>query len=234
MRTKVIVCAAALAASLASSMAQNVYSLNVVGYVNVTLPANAFSLVANPLDASSGGTIVGGNDITNLFKGMADSSTIQTWDPAGFGGLGDFSASTTYIGGIGWDAQLQMPPGKGVLLYNAGPALSVTFVGNVVQGPYTVATLNSGSFAMVGSPVPMSGSVTNSTSQLGLVPADSDTIQKWDPAGFGGFGDWTAADTFIAGPNVWDPGTLTIGPGEGFFYYRSGATTTWQSNFTVQ
>ena len=38
MRTKALLCAAALAAGTAASMAQsNVYSLNIVGYVNVPL-----------------------------------------------------------------------------------------------------------------------------------------------------------------------------------------------------
>ena len=52
---------AALAAGVATSMAQssNVYSLNVVGYVNVTLPSlnpssvGGLSFIANPLDDDS-------------------------------------------------------------------------------------------------------------------------------------------------------------------------------------
>src|ERR1700730_12330845 len=51
MRTKTLVCAAALmAAGVATSMAQsNVYSLNVVGYINITFPANKYTLTANQL-----------------------------------------------------------------------------------------------------------------------------------------------------------------------------------------
>src|ERR1044071_5172553 len=51
MRTKALICAAGLlAASAVSSMAQgSVYSLNVVGYINVTL-TNGFNLIANQLD----------------------------------------------------------------------------------------------------------------------------------------------------------------------------------------
>src|SRR6059036_1804778 len=46
MRTKTLICAATLlAAGAATSMAQNVYSLNVVGYVQVSL-TNGFNLVA--------------------------------------------------------------------------------------------------------------------------------------------------------------------------------------------
>ena len=90
--------AAALAASLASSMAQNVYSLNVVGYVNVTLPSHQFTAVANPLDASMGGTVATGNDITNLFNisttpGLANGSTLAQFNSA----LSDYSASISYV-----------------------------------------------------------------------------------------------------------------------------------------
>ena len=57
MRTKVLLCAAALAASLATSMADtNVYSINVVGYVNKTVKANIWYLWGNPLNASPDNT----------------------------------------------------------------------------------------------------------------------------------------------------------------------------------
>ncbi len=60
MRIKALLCAAALAAGAVSSMAQsNVYSLNIVGYVNVPL-VTGFNLIANPLDN-------GTNDLASLF-----------------------------------------------------------------------------------------------------------------------------------------------------------------------
>src|ERR1043165_8066346 len=54
MRTKTLVCAAILAAGLASSMAQsNVYSLNVVGYYNVVIPGGTKVMVANQLNTTN-------------------------------------------------------------------------------------------------------------------------------------------------------------------------------------
>src|SRR5688572_21786285 len=51
MRTKTLLLTAALAAAgLTSSMAQSVFSVNAVGFVNVTVPASAFALLANPLN----------------------------------------------------------------------------------------------------------------------------------------------------------------------------------------
>jgi hypothetical protein len=50
MRTKALLCTSAVAAGVATSMAQpNVYSLNVVGYVNVPIQGGvSFNLLANP------------------------------------------------------------------------------------------------------------------------------------------------------------------------------------------
>src|SRR6266481_9690813 len=78
MRTKTLICAAALAAGALTSWAQsNVYSLNVVGYVNTTLPGNsAITMIGNPLNNTSGG-----NNISNLFTepAIGDGAVIQRW-----------------------------------------------------------------------------------------------------------------------------------------------------------
>ena len=70
---KALVCAAALAAGLASSMAQssNVYSLNVVGYYNVTVPQNQFYMIANQLNTTNntiGSLLAAPQDYTYLYK----------------------------------------------------------------------------------------------------------------------------------------------------------------------
>ncbi len=49
MKKTLLIAAAALVAGVVSSEAQ-VYSANIVGYVNVTCPAGAQVLVSNPLD----------------------------------------------------------------------------------------------------------------------------------------------------------------------------------------
>ena len=56
MRTKALLLGAAVGAiGLATSMAQ-VYSVNIVGYVNTTIPTG-FSIICNPLNATGGNTI---------------------------------------------------------------------------------------------------------------------------------------------------------------------------------
>jgi hypothetical protein len=220
-----------MAASLASSVAQNVYSLNVVGYVNVTLPAGQFTCIANPLDASVGGTIAGGNDITNLFPasaGIPGSSTIATWNSS----LNDYDAPHTFLSrSSAWDSNLTMNPGLGALFYNNGGSdLVITFVGQVQQGAYTVATLPPGAFTMAGSPVPLGGGVTNLNTTLGLVPSASDTVATWN----GTLNDWNAPATWLSRSGNWDNPAYAINPGQGFLYYNNGSANTWASNFTVQ
>ena len=232
MRTKLLLCAAALAASLASLSAQNVYSLNVVGYVNVTLPHGQFYAVANPLDASVGGTVAGGNDITNLFSTAAGNiqagSTLATFNSA----LVDYDPAITFSGKSGaWTGNFAMAPGAGALFYNNGASDTVvTFVGQVQQGTYTAATIPANSFKLAGSPVPLGGDVANLNTQLGLVPAAGDTVTTFN----GTTVDWNASVTWSAKSSAWT-GPMAIGAGQGFLYYNNSATVkTWVSNFTVQ
>jgi len=235
MRTKVLLCAAALVASLASSMAQNVYSLNVVGYVNVTLPSHQFTAVANPLDASMGGTIATGNDMTNLFNiattpGLAGGSTIQQFSSA----LNDYTAAISYVAlSKKWGSNFSMPPGKAVLFNNNGASdVVVTFTGQVPQGTYNVATLGSHQFTLVGSPVPIGGNITNSTTVVGLVPSGGDTVATFNSA----LNDWNPATAWVQLSKKWgNTASSTIAVGQGFLYNNNGASANnWVSNFTVQ
>ena len=54
MRTKALLGLAALAVGLSTSVAQNVYSLNVVGYVNVSLQPNKLYFLSVPLVPAGG------------------------------------------------------------------------------------------------------------------------------------------------------------------------------------
>jgi hypothetical protein len=235
MRTKVLICAAALAASLASSMAQNVYSLNVVGYVNVTLAKSKFTAVANPLDASMGGTIATGNDMTNLFNIntaplIGNGSTIATFNSA----LNNYNSSVSYVALTKkWGGNFSMPPGKAALYYNNGANDTVvTFTGQVPQGPYNVATLNKSQFTLVGSPIPIGGNVTNSTSVVGLAPSNGDTVATFNSA----LNNWNTSASYVALTKKWgSTASSTINVGQGFLYYNNGAAANnWVSNFTVQ
>ena len=220
MRTKTTLAAAAiLAAGLVSSMAQaNVYSLNVVGYVNTVIEGGgAYNLLANPLNNTTG------NTLTNLFSGpQANFSQILLWDVATF----DFSAVQPSYGGGAWSANVPLPPGKGFFYVNAGPTFTNTFVGDVIQGSFTNFITGSGSYNAIGSSVPVGGSFTNAIG--GLAPANFDQVLKWDVATF----DFNTVQPSFGG-GVWTTTALNIGVGEGLFYVRAGADLNWIRTYTV-
>jgi len=179
MRTKtLLIAAAALAATVISSEAQ-VYSANVVGYVNVTFPPGANTLVTTPLTT--------GNDkLTNVITGpLPGATTILFWNA----GLGSFT-SLTYSGppsnrhwtdssSVNQDNTL-IPPGTAYFINCGGAGYTNTYVGSVVAASATTVTnsLNTGLLA-VGSLIPYAGPVTNAAA-LNLIPPGATTIQLWD------------------------------------------------------
>src|SRR4051812_38861431 len=90
MRTKTAILTAALvAAGALSSMAQNVYSVNVVGYVNVTLNANKFTMVANPLNATD-------MTVGTMFPANTAGISLLKWGGSGF-------LANSFDPDFGWD-----------------------------------------------------------------------------------------------------------------------------------
>jgi hypothetical protein len=221
MRTKTLLLTAALsAAGIATSMAQAVYSVNAVGYVNTTL-APGFNLISNPLDNKTG------NTIANLFgTGMnpvPEGLIVYHFDPAT-----DQYVSAVYDPFLGgWDpvanANTVIAPGNGVFVFLPGAANStVTFVGEVPQGNLS-NPLPQG-FSIKASQVPQAGTVST---QLGYPAAEGDifytyntTAKRYDSAVF---------DPFLGG---WDPAEPTLAVGQAAFVFRPTAGT-WTRNFNV-
>jgi hypothetical protein len=224
MRTKVLLGAAVIAAGALTSMAQsNVYSLNVVGYVNITFPSFQTYLVANPLDNTN-------NDLNTVLPGAPDSSTVQLWDV----GAQDFITTSSYDAGSGkWIPNLTVNPGQGFFLTAGAANYTNTFVGNVRQGALTnkVAGFN---LVLVGSQVPVAGDLNSAAANgtnfiAGYVPLDSDTIQAWDITAQ----DFINTTSYDAGAGKWIP-DMTFKVGDAFFLSRAGADADWVLNFTVK
>jgi hypothetical protein len=120
MRTKTLLLTAVLsAAGIASSLGQ-VFSQNIVGYVNRALPPG-FSLIANPLN------VVAGNTLNNILPSAPIGTILYKYDPA----TGTFNSSTFIAD---WNPNLTLAPGEGAFINLAG-ATTVTFVGEVMTGP---------------------------------------------------------------------------------------------------
>jgi hypothetical protein len=217
MRTKALLLAAAFAAAgVATSMAQ-VYSVNAVGYVNVTLKPG-FNLVSNPLIASD-------NSIGNLFK------NIQGTIP---GGLSVFKFVNNNFVSASWDefdlkyspdsaAAETVVPGDGVFVFNPGSTdLTLTFVGEVSQGA-TTTPLPRG-FSIKASVVPQAGK----PDAFGLPGAPGDSLYKYNTTTKN-----YDASTFDEFDLKWVPDLPVINVGEAFFYFRNGAATNWTRTFSV-
>ena len=209
MRTKTLLLTAALsAAGVIASMAAGVTSVNVVGYINVTVPPG-FSFIANQLVASN-------DKISSLISAPPTGTVVYTWD-------GGFVANAfNQFGDNHWDNDdLPLGPGTGALIYNPDSKdFKVTFVGEVKQGTLTTA-INNG-FQFVSSQVPQEGTL----SALGYTPSTGDVFYKWD----GGF----SADTYNSfGDNSWDSGTEpSLKVGQSALYFSTSGND-WVRTFNV-
>jgi len=207
MRTKtLLLTAAALVAGLASSQAQsNVYSVNIVGYVNVPLTATAQTLLANPLDD-------GTNTITSLGAALPNKTVAQTWNGTGF-------VPSVKGGGV-WGANLSIPPGTGFFVKSPS-GVTNTFVGSsVLSNNYALAA---GIQTLAGSVIPFSGALNDAggpnTLNIGAALPNKSVVQTWNG---------TAYVPSVKGGGVWGA-NLSIGVAQGFFVKPFTATTWTQS-----
>lgn len=213
MRTKALLGAAAFAAGLAASMAQNVYSLNVVGYYNVTIPPNSFALIANQLNTTN-------NTLNSLLRSVPDGTQIFKWTGS------TFSVATFEDPGTGgeWSQNLTLNPGEGAFIRNnSATPLTITFVGEVLQGALSNAI--PAGYSIRSSMVPQSGRVS---SVLGLPAADGDQLFRWTGSSYS-----IATYEDPGGGGEWSPAEPIVNVGEAFFI-RKGAPANWVRNFTVQ
>jgi hypothetical protein len=217
MRTKLgLLTAALIAAGALPTLAQsNVYSVNVVGYVNVPI-TNGYNFVANPLDFDGTGT---NNTITTAFgTALPSGSTVFK-----FSG-GTFGQSDFYITGPGWLAggSISLNPGEGIVVQAAGNG-SVTFAGTVLQG--ALSTPIPLGYSIISSRAPVGGPIT---SVLNLQPSNGDQLLPWDPAAQG----YSSSFLYITGPG-WLPSEPSLAVGQASFI-QTTASNNWTTNFVVQ
>jgi len=183
MRTKALLCAAAVAAGALTSMAQsNVYSLNIVGYVNTPM-VTGYNLLGNPLDN-------GTNDLASLFPNASFGDTVYTF-------VGGSFQSAVYFGS--WSPDAVLAPGLG-FFYNAGAPGTNTFVGNVLTGTQTV-NIPAG-YSMVASKIPIAATLGN----LNFPANFGDTVYYYGAGGFSSsvfFGSWSPDNTVGVGQGFW-------------------------------
>jgi len=219
MRTKTLLVTAALAAAgVATSMAQsNVYSLNVVGYVNIPV-TTGFNLIQNPLNVAATGNSLE----TTIGTNVLDGTTVYLFSGGHYSTVSTFIAQGANI----WDTPANLNPGDGFFLYSPG-AQTLTFTGEVLQGNLT-NSYPSG-FSILGSKVPQAGGLV---SGLSFAPKDQDTVYTFN--GSYVINTYYGAPTVPAGSEFWDQGTEpTLSVGQSFFLLTS-ASGKWTRTFNVQ
>jgi hypothetical protein len=243
MRTKTKILTALLGVlGSASLMAQstNVYSLNAVGYINVTC-APGFSIISCPLIASPDNTI---NTLINNGTSNYSGDNVFFYSPA----TGQYSEDTAMNQGgrtgtantNGWaeDGTNVLNPGTACWFQNNnGTNVTLTFVGTVPQGSLTNILVPG--FNLVGSAVPTSGDLMSNSITMLTNYNIGDNVYTFNP-GNGQYSEYSSG----SGPrfggigynNQWaspagDPFVTNVG--QGFWYQNSGATVTWVENFSV-
>lgn len=209
MRTQLILTTAAIGVASSLGAIGQVYSVNAVGYINITVPAKSYVLAANQLNS-------GANKVSEVLPTAPDGTVIFKYtQAAGFGANGvEF--------GTWGDPNATVKPGEGFFLQNNGAApITLTFVGEVPQG--TLATALAKGLNLISSQVPQAGLLV---ADLKFPAVDGDVVYQWDTAGqkykapngveFGSFGG----------------GEPTVAVGEGFFVNKFAASS-WDRTFSV-
>jgi hypothetical protein len=256
MRTKtLLIAAAALAAGVLASSAQT-YSLNIVGYVNVTIPGSyKLTAISNPL-------LTGTNGASQVLTGLIGGEVLYVWNSAGnfyyqyvYGGAGAGTGGgfpsdwydqnpgtavaipgTVYDSGndAWWAPQPILGQGKGFYIQNPATALTNTFVGTVVLQNTNTPVALPGSYAMTltGSTVPIGGNLTNLT----LPFIGGEVVFVWNSAGnfyyqyvYGGPGSGTGGG-YASDYYDQNPGTAVAIPGT---VYDAGNDAWWAPPFNV-
>jgi hypothetical protein len=209
MRTKLILTTAALGVAGSLGAVGQVYSVNAVGYINVTVPPNALAIAVNQL-------ITGGNTVAEVLPNVPDGTILYKYSQAD-----GFSVISRVFGE--WDPSTPtLNPGEGFFVRNSGATpLTLTFVGEVPQGQLQTP-LQQG-LNLVGSQVPQAGALSG---DLGFPAAEGDLVYQWDIDGQ----TYKTPSSYVFGE--WSPADPQVAVGEGF-YVNKAAQANWDRNFSV-
>jgi len=200
--------AAALAVGAFTAQAQ-VYSVNVVGYVNDAHSNGQFSLVQNPLDSGTNA------NLNSVLAGAPAGSTVFIWNGAAY--------DTAVVGaktGV-WGPDYDLLTGVG-FFYKPTADITNTYVGEVGAAPGESVTnsLTDGVIDLTGALLPFATASIATDAQFGLVGAGAgSTMYKWNGSSY---------DTSVVGAKtgVWGP-DLSVDVGEAVFINVSSGNFDW-------
>jgi len=214
--------AALTAAGALTSMAQ-VFSVNMVGYINLSIP-QGFSLIANQLNNTPD------NTIATLFPAATTANNLVVYKFNNT--LGGFSSDQ--ISGGTWSAggTATLNPGEGAFVFAPTP-FTATFVGEVVTGTSSVTTPLG--FSIISSVIPQQGAIYdiaapgdgNVDLQYGI-PSAQQVFYQFNNT-LGGYASYQYSGSWST-----EPGPI-LKVGESAFVFTSsiGGAHTWTRTFNV-
>ncbi len=224
MKIKTVFLAGLVAAAgvlTASAATNDVFSVNAVGFVNITVTNGTFRIITNPL-----------NQLDNTLPSILPNAPVNTrvykfnYASQSFSVFTMRAGAPNFWSGTGATTNV-FNPGEGFFVQNAtGSDFTLTFVGEVAQGTALPINIPIG-FSMLAPHVPQSGRLT---SDLGLNASNNDRVYFYR----GGYVIATYRASLSAWTGAIDPTSHEPMPdvGEGFFY-QATVPQTWTRNFTA-
>jgi hypothetical protein len=222
MSKTLLIAAAALAGSVISSQAQ-VYSQNIVGYINVPIVSAGYTAVASQLDYDGTGT---NNSVATVFgTNLVVNTIVYAWNGAGYAqAKWENNKGVNQWGGDTNSVSAALKAGLGVMIKS--PATNnLTLVGTVLQGTNVIQLVDG--YNLVSSVAPISGGVSTA---LGYAPNVNDIVYTWSTTAQG----WNQSKwEDKKGVLSWGSGEPQISVGAPFFILTTAAET-WTNSFVSQ
>src|SRR6266566_2526097 len=159
-----------LAAGIGGSRGQ-VWSVNIVGYINLTVNPG-LNLIVNQLASTN-------DDLGSFMPSVPDGTVVFRFDPL----TQSYQDGVTFLDGFGWfpasgdshDPVKRIPLGEGFFVQIPGSTpTTITFVGEVALDSTNPIP---GNLSLKGSIIPQSGPLV---ANLGFSTADGDAVYQWD------------------------------------------------------
>ena len=213
---------AVFAGGIGTSLAQ-VYSVNIVGYINLVVQPG-LNLIVNQLQCTD-------DDLNSFMPSPPDGTVVFRFDPVAQA----YQDGVTFLDGVGWypssgktpDRVKSIPLGEGFFVQIPGSMpVNLFFVGEV-----ELISCNPlpGNYSLKGSIIPQGAPLST---DLAFPQLDGDTVYQWD-VGLQRF----RIPLAYSNANAWQPKEPVIAVGEGFLLFRdpvlASSNQQWCRSFAV-